>query len=352
MINLQKKYAKEIMTAFRKESILTGRLCTNYEFKGQKTVVITTPQTVPMNDYRRSGSNRYGEPTEMQDVIQEMTLSQDKGFSVTVDKGNNQEQGYIKAAGRMLKLQIKERAVPQSDKYGFEQLCQKGGKIVGNATALGKTNICDRISDGLAFLDDEEIPESGRTIYITAQGYKILRLSEEFLGADKLGEKSIAKGQVGEFGGAAVIKVPKGRWPANVNFIIVQKDCATFPVTLNETKLHVDPPGISGNLMEGRQIYDLFVFGARCNGVYVEVDTGSGKGTVCADPAVSTAGALSCTTSGATIKYTTDGSDPRYSPTAKIGTTSDVTTSGTVVKAYAFKAGCFPSGVAETTLSA
>lgn len=352
MINLITKYAGKIQTAFKKESLLTGRLSTEYEFTGAKTVKVIIPQTVPMGNYTRNGANRYGVPTEMQDSAQEMTLTQDKAFSMTIDKGNNAEQGGLKNAGTMLKLQIKERAVPLSDSYGFEQLVNKAGVIVGNGTALSKTTICDRISLGVQSLDDSEVAEGGRTLYLSNACYGFLKHSPEFLGIDSLGEKALAKGQVGEYDNMAVVKIPKSRWPANVNFLIVQKNCATFPVTLNESKYHKDPPGISGDLLEGRQIYDLFVFAAKCGGVYAEVDTGSGKGTIVATPTISNAGVIATATADGVCVYTTDGSDPRYSDSKKVGTQSDVLAVGTVIKAYAYKPKCFPSSVVEVTVTA
>lgn len=351
-INLITKYASKIMEAFKKESLLTGKLSTEYTFTGAKTIKVIIPQTVPMGNYKRSGANRYGEPSEMQDIVQEMTLTQDKSFSMTIDKGNNQEQGNIKSAGKMLALQIKQRAVPTSDKYGFAQLAYKAGTIKGSATALSKDNICDRVSDATTALDDAEIAEDNRTLYISNANYKLLKKSPEFINNDELGKKAIAKGQVGEYDNMAVIKVPVGRWPENVNFIVVQKNCATFPVTLNETNLHEDPPGISGNLLEGRQIYDLFVFHERCNGIYCEVNTANGKGTVCATPTITKAGVITSTTEGCTVKYTTDNSDPRYSDSVKYGGQSDVVVVGTVIKAVATKMNTFNSDVVEYTVVA
>ncbi len=349
-INLHERYAKEIQSRFVRESLITGALSDAYSFSGVKTVNITTPLTVPMVDYTRSGSNRYGTPTEMQDVVQEMTLTQDKSFSLTIDKGNNEDQNGVKQAGKMLALQIAEQAVPTMDKYCFNSLTQKAGKVVGYGSSLTKSNICTRISEGTTFMDDAEIPNDGRTLYVTSKKYALLRFSDEFQKCEPLLDKSLSKGQVGTYDGMKVIKVPESRWPANVNFIIVHKSAGCAPVKLNDTKLHTDPPGISGNLLEGRQYYDLFVFGAKCNGVYVEVDISNGAGTICATPEISAEGAITCATEGAVITYTTDGSDPRYSKTAKVGAVSDVKISGTVVKAYATLAGAYPSAVAETTL--
>lgn len=351
-INLLDKAAKTISTYFTTESLIAGRLSTEYEWSGVKTVKVMTPQTVPMVDYTRNGSNRYGTPIEMEDVIQEMTLTQDKSFSLTVDKGNNADQQGLKAAGKMLKLQLAERAIPTMDQYIFKTLSEKAGKIVGKDTALSKTNVCERISAGTEALDDAEVPQGGRTLFVPASTYTYLKHSPEFTKLEGIGTKAIAKGQVGEYDGMAVVKVPKGRWPANVNFMIVYKNSATGPVKLNDTKLHQDPPGISGNLIEGRQYYDCFVFGSKCDGIYVEVNTASGGGTVLTAPTVAAAtGAFSGVTGG-TYHYTTDGTDPRYSSTAKVGTTSDVTKEGTVVKCYATKSGTFPSPVTTQTLTA
>ena len=350
-INLHDKYAAAISSYFTTDSLLIGRLSNEYGFSGVKTVKIMTPQTVPMVDYTRAGANRYGTPVEMEDVVQELTLTQDKSFSLTIDKGNNTDQGGLKVAGKMLKLQLAERAIPMMDQYCFEQLAMKAGKIIGNSTALSKTNVCERISAGTEHLDDKEVPQNGRTLFVPASVYTFLKLSPEFVGLEKLGTRAVAKGQVGEYDGMAVVKVPKGRWPVNVNFMIVYKNSATAPVKLNDTKLHQDPPGISGNLLEGRQYYDCFVFGAKCDGIYVEANTASGGGTVLAAPTVAASGGAFSGVTGATYHYTTDGSDPRYSNTVKTGSASDITTAGTVIKCYAAKNGAFPSPVSVQVLS-
>ncbi|MBQ8004448.1 MAG: chitobiase/beta-hexosaminidase C-terminal domain-containing protein, partial [Oscillospiraceae bacterium] len=334
-------------TQYVTESLINGCIDNTYSFSGVKTVRISTPITVPMTDYTRTGANRYGTPTEMEDTVQELTLSQDKSFTLTIDKGNNTDQNGIKEAGKMLKLQIAEQAIPLMDKYSFERLTQLAGKVVGSGTAITKANVCERITAGTTYMDDCEVPSSDRTLFVPSETYAKLRLSEEFHGCDGLMEKSLTKGQVGLYDNMRVVKVPRSRWPENVNFIIVHKRAACAPVKLNDTKYHKDPPGISGALLEGRQYYDLFVFGAKCNGVYVDVNTASGAGVICAKPEITPEGSLGCATSGATMKYTLDGSDPRYSSTATIGTSVPSVAAGTLVRAYAYKDGAFPSEVAE-----
>ena len=311
-------------------------------------VIFSAPFTVPMNDYVRGGANRYGTPAELKDAVQEMTLTQDKSFALTIDKGNSQDKNDTEDfAKKMLSLQMAERAMPEFDRYALDKLSHKAGTIVGNSTALTKSNVVERISDGTVYLDDAEIAQNGRTLFVNAAVYKLLKLSDEFIHVDKVANMALTKGVVGRFDNMTVVKVPKGRWPENVNFIIVHKGAATAPLAIHDAKVHKDPPGISGNLLEGRNYYDCFVIGSRAKGVYVEVDTA--KGEICAAPSIAAGGVLTSTTGDVQFRYTTDGSDPRYSATAVTGQPSGVE-SGMTIKAYAFKDGMFDSAVSEKTI--
>lgn len=336
-IMLHTKYSGKIAGVFAQNSFVDGRLSDDYDFTGAKTVKITTPITVALTDYKREGTNRYGAPVEMQDSVQELTVRQDKSFAITVDKGNNTDQGGIKAAGKMLGLQIKEQLIPYKDKYTFTELAKNAGHIVGESAALTKANICERIMAGSSALDNCDVPADGRTLFVPAHVYKYLMLSDEYLKANELAEKALAKGQVGEFDNMQVIKVPNSRWPQNLNFLIVHRSAATTPTKIENTKLHEDPPGLSGNLMEGRFYFDCFVIGARACGIYAEVDVSAGKATVLAAPTIDASAGTITSVSGADVKYTLDGSDPRYSSTAVEGKTITGAQTGDVIKAYAYK---------------
>jgi len=351
-IYLHDKYADKIGQKFVADSFVKGRFSNKYNFNGVKTVKVMTPVTVPLTPYQRSGLNRYGNPQDMQDTVQEMTITQDMGFDLIIDKGDNMEQHNLKAAGEMLKLEIEQQCVPMMDKYALETIAKKAGIIVGSATALTKSNVIDRVTDGSVYLDNKEIPSGDRTLFVPAKVHKLLRLAPEWIGVEALGKQALAKGQVGEYDGMTVVKVPEGRWPKDLNFLIVHKNSAMVAERMRETKLHIDPPGISGDRLEGRFIYDAFVFEPSANGVYADLNTASGAATQVAAPTIAAATGAITGASGATVYYTTDGSDPRYSASAKAGAVADVTTAGTVVKAYAVKEGSWPSAVTTVTLTA
>ena len=315
-INLATKYSKQIQSIYTMESVIASRVSSAYSLLGVKTVQIVMPQTVPMGDYSRSGSSRYGTPVEMQDTIQELTMTQDKSAAITIDKGNNMEQEGVKAAGRMVQLQVKEQCTPLYDKYCLDRFAHLAGKVYGIATAPTKTNILEEISNASVAMDDALVPDSNRYIALAPADYAKVRLSSDYVGVDALGQKALTTGSLGSIFGFNIVKVPAAYLPTDCYFVAWHKDAVVAPHKLHEAKLNSNPQGISGALLEFREMYDAFVLEKKAGGVYAAVK--SDKVAVTPTVTIATnAATLASTTTGAVIKYTLDGSDPRYSKSAQ-----------------------------------
>lgn len=345
-INLASKYSESIAAYFHNQSIMKNMGNNDYSFEGVKTVRVYTPLTQELSDYDRTASaNRYGTPQEMQDVVQELTLSVDKSFSIAIDKGNNEEQMGVKNGMKMLRLQIDERVAPAYDKDVIAKLAAGAGLSQAVSEALTKENIVSVLAEAMMAMDNAMVPVDGRTILMPTSKYTLLRLSSEFIGNDKLGEKVLAKGQVGEFMGAKVVRVPDSYLPEIVQFMIVHHKSFTAPWKINDTKVHQDPPGINGSLLEGRFIWDAFVIGARAAGIYACGAVGSKL----ADPVITiSSGSATVTAADAQrIVYTLDGSDPRYSESAQVYTGAVKMADGETIRAAAYAEGKLASGVAE-----
>lgn len=342
-INLAVKYSPKIMEKFVKESFIANNVSREYTFDGVKTLRVYTPKTVDLNDYDRTATaNRFGTPVEMEDEIQEMTLRQDKGFAITIDRGNNSDQMMIKESGRMLNMQIAEKVVPYMDKYAFKQFVMNAGTVKG-ITKPTKTTIVQAIMDAETALTNALVPAENRYLYIGASMYNLLRMSSEFLAVDNLADKALTKGLVGEIADMKVIKVPDSYLPGDCFFLVTYKKSVIMPNKLKTARVLKEVPGIDGALLEGRNYFDAFVLGTRAMGVYAAVDSSKVQAT----PTIAISShSATITSSGATrIYYTLDGSDPRYSPTREVYGAAVTTKAGQTVKAYA--EGTFPSAVAE-----
>lgn len=332
-VNLATKYEKKIAEIFSLNSVIEGHTNREYNWNGVKGITIYSPVTQALNDYKRTGSNRYGEPQEMQDTTQDMILRKDRSFSITIDKGNNTEQMMIKEGGRMLSLELKEQVTPEIDKYALGEFANNAGKIAVLSSAPTKSTITQSLADGLTHLSNMKVPNESRVIWIGWTMFGLLRLSPEYVGNDDLGKRVLSRGSLGVFMGAEVKPIPDDYLTVNGKkcyFLIAHKRSILQPQKIKDYFVKTNPPGINGALLEGRFIYDAFVLGAKADGVYAAVES---SGQLAAPTASYSAKKFTVTATGATsFKYTLDGTDPRYSKTALTAAGA----SGTVdVTAYA-----------------
>ena len=348
VINLADKYSSQVLERFFQDSYTQGSFSKKFdgEFIGVKSVRFHEVGTVPLVDYNRRGNgNRYGTPKDLTDVEYELPMEKDRSFSFVIDKGDMKEQMGIKKAGECLRREMREVVTPEVDNYRMDRWAEKAGLHVALSAEPSKTTIVENMLDANVALDEHNVPAEGRTFYINPKYYKFIKLASEWNNIEPLAAKALGKGIVGEFDGVPVKKI--ARMPANVYFMLVFKNAAISPVKLHEYKMHTDPQGYSGALVEGRFLYDAFVMPTMANGIYVAC----APGKVCTKPTIEISSHTVTLTagSGETIKYTLDGSDPRFSKTAIQYNSSQKPTSaaGDTIRAAAFKSGMFWSDMAE-----
>ena len=358
-INLAAKYSKEIANAFTLRSVVDGTTNKDYDFTGVKTLNVYTPVTQSLADYQRTGTSRYGTPTELQDTMQELMLTRDRSFSITIDKGNNSEQMGAKEASRILSIEMNEQAIPEMDKYALGRFADYAGKIVSLDAAPTSENIAQKLSDGMVAMSNKNVPADGRFIFIGWSCFGALRLSNQFIGVESLAKSALVKGAIGTFMGAQVVVVPDDylkKGDKTCYFIITHKNSVIQPKKVQDYFVKENPAGINGALLEGRFIYDAFVLGGRCDGVYAAVASGAQQAAPAFTYAASNKKETIASSGADFILYTTDGTDPRYSSSAvkAVGGSATVDLSGfaggsAVLKAVAIKDGAFTSDLAAAT---
>lgn len=268
-INYAEKYSAKVDERFTLASRTDGAVNNDYDFIGVKTVNVYSIPTAPMNDYTREGANRYGEPEELENSVQEMTLTQDRSFTFTIDRGNYDETMMTEAAGAALNRQITEVITPEIDKYRLSVMAANAGNT--GSGAITKGNAYSAMLAGGIALDNGLVPSAGRVAYVTASYYALLKEDNNFIKSGDLSQEILIRGQVGEVDGVAIIKVPDSYLPTNVPFIITQRIATVAPRKLVDYKIHDNPPGINGWLVEGRVIYDAFVLNNKAVAIYAHI---------------------------------------------------------------------------------
>lgn len=353
VIHFSEKYKQSLLDGFNKASetdaLFNHDLDT--EFSGVNTVHVTSLKTEPLQDYNRQKEvgtgSRYGTTKEVGDEVQTFTMTQDKSLSLSIDKGNNVEQFNMKQAGKVMKAHRDEQIIPAVDTYRLRKWAEEGGIHKELSEAPSKANIVTQIVELHNEMLDAGVPDN-INLLVARTYLPALKLSSEWTALDSLGGKTLPKGTIGEFDGMPVKPMTSKRMPANVPFMLIYKGSVIAPMKIEKFKGHVDPPGLSGDLLEFRMLHDAFVLGKKASGVAVAIL----KGFVAPTPTIAVSdGKATITASGATaIYYTTDGSDPRYSKEAKAYTAAVTVAAGETVRAYATAADKYNSPLAEKSV--
>lgn len=269
-VNLAEKYSSKVDEAFDKKSLAQAFTNKDYDFVDVNVIKIYSIPTVEMNDYTASGTNRYGTPSELDNEVQTETLTKDRSFTFTIDMKNKQDTMGVMSAGKALARQMKQVTIPEVDTYVFATMVTSAVANDNYATAaISSSNAYEKFLDGQESLDNALVPEDGRIAGVTPAFYKYIKLDSNFMLATDIAMKMKVNGQVGEIDNVKIIKVPTTRLGTNVSFILAHPIATVMAQKLDTYKIHSNPPGISGDLVEGRIRYDAFVKDKKVDAIYV-----------------------------------------------------------------------------------
>lgn len=271
-------YVDELFTTESKKSLLTNQ---DLSWTGAHTIKVYKVTTASMNDYGRSGPaegewSRYGRVQGLDATTEEFTLKKDRSFTFAIDKLDKDETGGQLAAASALARQVREVVIPEVDTYVYGIMSAGAGQKPA-AVALTADNIYTEIIKASNALDNEEVPETGRIIVVTPDVYLLMKQCKDIVMETDIGNDLRLKGVISNLDGANVIKVPKKRLPADFGFMIAHPVACVAPTKLEDYKTHQDPPGISGELVEGRICYDAFVLENKAKAIYYQAVTAASK---------------------------------------------------------------------------
>lgn len=247
----------------------------DFDFVGAKTVKLYTVSTANLVDYQRTGTNRFGTPEDLSATVQEMTLTQDKAFSFVIDKLDEDETKGALQAATALERQLREVVIPEIDKYRFDTIAANAATI--KEEVLTVENIYGAILAAQDALNDAEVPFNGRQIIVTSKVVSLIKQSKEIYMETDIAQEARNRGVVGLVDGLEVVMIPASRIGVeDFGFMITHPVAATGPVKLAEYRIHTDPPGISGSLVEGRISHDCFVLDNKEDAIYLHLDKAQG----------------------------------------------------------------------------
>lgn len=262
----------EKFTTESRKSLLTNQ---DFDWTGAHSIKVYKVSTSDMNDYDRAGANtaknwsRFGPVAGLDATTEEMTLKKDRSFTFAIDKLDEDETAGQLQAASALARQLREKVIPEIDTYVYGVMCNGAGNKPA-ATALTAENICGEIFKANTALDNSEVPETGRIIVVTPDIYLLMKQSKDIFLETDVAENMRLHGVIAQLDGAQIIKVPANRLPEKFGFMIAHPVATVAPTKLEDYRIHQDPPGISGDLVEGRVCYDAFVLENKAKAIYYQ----------------------------------------------------------------------------------
>jgi hypothetical protein len=194
-VNYAEKYSATVDERFTQASVTQVGFNTDYDWVGVQTVNVYSVATTDMNDYTKTGANRYGTPAELQDTKQAMTLSRDRSFTQTIDKGNDIDQMGVKSAGTAVRRQTDEKVIPEIDTYRIATIAA-AAEIVDNTVATS-ANAYSLFLKGQETLANANVPVIGRIAYMSYGYYNLLKLDPSFIKQGDISQEMLTTGVMG-----------------------------------------------------------------------------------------------------------------------------------------------------------
>lgn len=268
LVTRYQPYVDEMFSTESKKALLTNQ---NFDWNGANTIKVYKISTGQMNDYDRAGTganaSRYGAIENLDATTESMRVKKDRSFTFVIDKLDSNETGGTLEAATALARQLREVTIPEVDQYVYSVMATNAGHKPDAAT-LSADTIYEEIINATVALDDSEVPENGRVLLVVPGVYKLMKESKEIVLNTNIGEDMRLKGVISNLDGMNVIKVPSNRMPKNFGFMVAHPVATVAPTKLADYKIHQDPPGISGSLIEGRIVYDAFVLDNKKKAIY------------------------------------------------------------------------------------
>lgn len=271
-MNLAEKFSSKVDERFTRKAFSDGVTGSNYDFDGVETVNVYSMPIAPLSNYNRGrtiAQNRYGDLADLQAGVQRLTIGQDKSFVFGIDRKDLAMSEAVMEANKSLSRQIDQSIIPAYDNYVFTTLAAKASSM-GNlsTTTPTKSNAYDLFLAGQEFLGDHMAPDEGRIALCSYKFANLLKQDPAFVRYGDSSQKMLSTGVIGTVDGVTIKQVPSSRLPNGCSCLLTHPYASVAPKKLEDYKIHDNPVGYSGYVVEGRFIFDCFVLDNKVNGIY------------------------------------------------------------------------------------
>ena len=276
---LKQKYTRELLTAD-----LTTQ---NVVFVGAKKIKIPFITVSGYKDHSRNGGFNRG-TVENQFMGKELGFDRDVEFFV--DAMDVDETNQALSAANITNTFEHEKAIPETDAYRLSKLYTDFNALGETATQdeLTAATILEKFDTLMEEMDEAEVPEDGRILYVTPSIYTIFKQAEKITRMLEVTRDTAVNRHVRALDDVKIKRIPSGRMktaydftegftPAStakqMNMILVHPSAVI--AADKHAYINLWAPGShtqgDGYLYQNRKYGDLFVLNTRSDGIKINL---------------------------------------------------------------------------------
>lgn len=285
---LQQKFTKGLLF----NALYSSPNNSSIRFTSAKTIQIPK---IMVSGYVDSARDTIGSfSRKVDNEYESKTLGHDREFRTLVDPQDIDESNLALSIANITRVFNDEQKIPEMDKYASSKLYQEfiehGG--VANETALTEESVLEVFDEMMLALDEAEVPQAGRILYVTAPVNKMLKQAgnlQRLIGVNGAG--GAINRSVYSLDDVQITVVPTSRMKTlydftdgavadesadQINMILIHPTAVITPQKYEFVSLDAPSASTGGKyLYYERKYWDLFVLKAKANGIQINITKGA-----------------------------------------------------------------------------
>lgn len=287
-VNYATNFAADLMQKYSRE-LLTADLTTqNVNFIGANKIKIPYISVSGYKDHSRNGGFNRG---SVDNEFMEKTLSHDRDVEFFVDAMDVDETNQALSAANITNVFETEHAIPETDAYRMSKIYTDFIKLgqSASAEAITAANFFDVFDAFMEEMDEGEVPEEGRILYLNSPTYSIAKKAEQIIRHLDVTKDSAVNRHIRMLDDVKLKRMPSGRMKTAYDFTDGYKPAVTAK-QMNMMLIHprsviaadkhsyikLWAPGThtqgDGYLYQNRKYGDLFAVDTRIEGIKINLE--------------------------------------------------------------------------------
>lgn len=284
-VNYATQFQPEIEQKYTRELLTAGLTTKNINFVGANKVKIPYISMSGYKDHGRNGGFNRGAVTNQ---FMEKTLGFDRDVEFFVDVMDVDETNQALSAANVTSTFLTEKAIPETDAYRMSKLHADFVALgkTATTTALTTANILQTFDAWMEEMDEDEVPEEGRVLFVTPHIYTIIKEAEKIVRNLDVTKSASINRNVRSLDDVDIKRIPSSRMktaydftegfvPAasakQMNMILVHPN--SLIAADKHSYINMWAPGShtqgDGYLYQNRKYGDLFIIDTRIQGVKI-----------------------------------------------------------------------------------